>query len=369
MKSILHLLAGTERGGCEINALNLIIASPHLQHYLLVLGSAGPMSPEFERVTVEVRHAAVQAAGHRRKIDAIEEAVTHWNPSGIIAWHGMVALPEILHALRDFTGKVLVHGGNPAHTMPRLVDWRYYLTEKFLGKRCEAGYLCCSQHVADSFERSQYLSRFPRLVVPNGVQARSTAPHQPKPWHPDETFRIGMTARLDRIKDHATLLRAFSLVLAECPGVRLELAGDGDCRNELEDLAEDLGILKNTRFLGMIANVYEAMQEWDLFVYSTTDKEGLGNALIEAMMCGLPCIATDTGPIREIVGQLAVEKLVRPSDPAALAGKILALIPDLESRERLAAEGRSRAEEKFSQRTFAETYLRELNMDEGSLSQ
>ena len=321
------------------------------------------MSAEFAKAVVSIHHAEVLGRGTKRLVGSVARAVEETKADGVIVWHGMVALPEILHALRDFQGRVLVHGGNPAHSMRRSVDLRYWMKEQWLGRRAAATYVCCSRHVADSFESSVYLRRFPRVVIPNGTRLRPLPAGDASEDRADGGFVVGMTARLDRIKDHATLLRSFALVVAEVPNARLELAGEGELRGELEDLAGELGIQGKVRFLGMVPDVAAVLRRWDLFVYTTTDREGFGNALIEAMMSGLPCLATDTGPIREVVGRLAVDPLVPPGDVAFLAGRIVSLLRDGETRSRLAAAGRKRAEETFSQDVFAKAYLNELQFE------
>jgi glycosyltransferase involved in cell wall biosynthesis len=352
-----------DRGGCEGNAICLIEASPELSHHTLVLGEAGAMSGEFAKGSVSIRHDGVLGRGRKKVVGSVSRAVEESKADGVIVWHGMVALPEILHALRDFRGKVLVHGGNPAHSMPRSVDLRHWLREKWLGRRAAATYVCCSQHVADSFKSSLYLRRFRRIVIPNGTRLRPAPAGNPSVDRTEGCFVLGMTARLDRIKDHATLLRSFALVLADFPNARLELAGEGELRRELEELAGELGISGQVRFLGTVPDVAAVHRTWDLFVYTTTDREGFGNALIEAMMSGLPCLATDTGPIREVVGRLEVDPLVPPGEVAVLADRIVSLLRDGETRARLAAAGRKRAEERFSQDVFAKAYLKELHIE------
>lgn len=365
MRTILHILNGTERGGCEVNALNLVRATPGLGHRLLVLGGEGPLSAAFAAEGAEVRHAPGAARGTRAVIGAVAESVRDPSPEGVIVWHGMVSLPGILHALRDFRGKVLVHGGNPAGSLSPVVDWRYWLREKRLGARAAATYVCCSRHVADSFAGSRYLRRFPRVVVPNGVKAPGPAAPAPRELEPEGPAVIGMVARLDGIKDHPTLLRAFARLVRSRPGTRLELVGDGARRAALEALAAELGIGDRVVFHGMVDDVGEVMRPWDLFAYATTEAEGLGNALAEAMMLGLPCVVTDAGPMREVAGDPPATRLVPPGDPAALAGAMEALLASRPERTALAEAGRARATASFSLERFAAGYTGLLGVDGG----
>ena len=355
MITFLHLLTGTARGGCERDALCMIRETPQFHHELLVLGPEGEMSAEFGAAGAVVEY---RLPGRRSRglMAAVSETVARVKPTGVLVWHGMVGLPEILHALQDYDGVILVHGGNPATSMPRWVDWRYCLREARLGRRAKATYVCCSRYVADSFETSRYLRRFDRVVVPNGVQAVTVPPQSPRPLPKDEPLTIGMIARLDEIKDHPTLLRAFAIILHEYPFARLELAGDGVMRGELEALARNLGISAQVHFLGMIAEVYATLAQWDLFAFATTEREGQGVALAEAMMAGLPCVVTNVGPIVEVAGDPAVFALVPDRDPEAFARATTALLGDLPRRKELSEKGRARALSEYSGSIFAARY-------------
>lgn len=365
VKKLLHILAGTSRGGCEGNAMCLIRESPSIRHRLLVLGEPGEMSPEFAAVVSGIHHAGALEGGMRRLVRVIEEFLAKHETDGVIAWHGMVALPEILHALRDFRGRVLVHGGNPV-SQSGLVDAWYWMRGKWLGRRADATYVCCSRHVADSFEASRYLRRFTRTVVPNGVAEPTVSARAPRPIAAGEPFTVGMVARLDHIKDHPTLLRAFARIVETWPSARLELAGDGERRNELEHLVRELRIGEQVRFLGTVADPYAVMRDWDLFAYTTTWREGLGNALIEALRAGLPCVACDAGPVRELLGDHQYGVLIPPGDPGELARAIMDLALDLPRRQSLSARASSGSMERFSAARFALGYRELLGMENAS---
>jgi glycosyltransferase involved in cell wall biosynthesis len=334
----------------------LIRESPSIGHHVLVLGEAGEMSEEFTAAVTGIRHAAVLGGGFSAIVRVVRETLPGTRPDGVIIWHGMVALPEILHALCHYKGRILVHGGNPA-SHSRLVDGFYWVREKWLGRRACPLYVCCSRHVSDSFRRSFYLRRFERTVVPNGVTPPTIEPHAPRPIAAGDTFTLGMVARLDHIKDHPALLRAFALILKEWPSARLELVGDGERRAELESLSGELGISEQVRFAGSVPDPYLMMRDWDLFAYTTTEREGLGNALLEALTFGLPCVAPERGPVREILEETQSGILVPPGNPEALAQAVMALALNFQQRQDLSAQGRRRATERFSASRFAREYL------------
>ena len=170
------------------------------------------MSSDFAAAGAKVNHLDLRSRSSFRAIKPVREHTRRVPPSGAILWHGLVELPQLLFALREHKIPIVVHGGNPAHTMPRWVDWKFRLLGRLLPVPRQPTYVCCSHYVADSFETSTYLRRFPRLVIPNGVDPITGPAHEPRTIARDQPFTVGMMARLDEIKDHPTLLRAFARV-------------------------------------------------------------------------------------------------------------------------------------------------------------
>ena len=300
---------------------------------------------------------------NRKLVATVRELTAAHPPAAVMFWHGLVHLPQFLHAFAPLGVPVAVHGGNPAHTMPAWVNWKFVL----LGKLYPPGnplptYICCSQYVADSFASSRYLRRFPREAVPNGVELPTGPRHVPREYDPARPFVVGMLARLNSIKDHRTLLRALPRVLERFPNVVLEFAGGGEEEAGLRKLTAELEIEPAVRFLGDLSNVYEAMAKWDLFAYATTEREGLGNAVSEAMMLALPCVLTDIGPIREFAGDGTATRMVPPHDPTAMADALVELIPGLVARARLSAAGFAWAFDRFHPGVFARRHAKILGL-------
>jgi glycosyltransferase involved in cell wall biosynthesis len=363
---LLHILLGAERGGCETDCHMVCRELRQLQQKVLVIGRRGPMSSVFAADGAEVVHLNLEDGNWFRFIGPVRAELKKDEPDAVIIWHGMVALPQLLFALRGRDVPILVHGGNPAYSMPRRVDLKFLLLRLLLPE-APATYVCCSQFVADSFETSAYLRVFPRTVVLNGVQTLQGIPvHVPRALTRQDTLTIGMVARLDSIKDHATLLRAFAQLRRKWPAARLELAGDGTLRPSLETLARELGVAENVVFLGMVSEVYTVMKNWDIFAYATTPREGMGNALAEAMTLGLPCVASDLAPVREVAGDPPVLVLVPPGNADSLARALSDLADTPELRVMFGRAGRERALREFSAGIFAHRYLDLLKKKPGA---
>jgi glycosyltransferase involved in cell wall biosynthesis len=130
---------------------------------------------------------------------------------------------------------------------------------------------------------------------------------------------IGMVARYHPMKGHETFLQAAAKFAGERPDARFVLCGiDCDSGNEnLNRLIEQAGLSEHVIRLGPRDDMETVYQAFDLVTLCSTFGEGFPNALTEAMACGIPCVATDIGACREIIGGLGL--IVPPRDPAALA--------------------------------------------------
>jgi glycosyltransferase involved in cell wall biosynthesis len=143
------------------------------------------------------------------------------------------------------------------------------------------------------------------------------------PWlSPGEPPVILAVGSLKRAKDFPTLLRAFASV-RQIVRTRLIVLGEGEDRNDLEILAQTLGVKDDVSLPGFVSNPFPYMSAAAVFVLSSKT-EGLPNVLIQALALGRPAVATDcpSGP-REICAGNPRARLVPVGNPAAMAGAIL----------------------------------------------
>ena len=153
------------------------------------------------------------------------------------------------------------------------------------------------------------------------------------------------------MKLNPALLRAFAAFksAAGAPDAWLEIAGDGPMRAELEAAAWRLGISERVRFLGMMpqADLIPRMRSWDVFVLSTHG-ETQPLALMEAMACGLPCIASAVAGVVDVVRDEENALLAREGDAAQMSEMLLALAKDPARRASLSSAAVERARHEFS---------------------
>lgn len=204
-------------------------------------------------------------------------------------------------------------------------------------------------------------------VVHNGIDTDALRPdaeagrRQREVWGigPDEVL-IGLVARLDPIKDHATFLRAAATSIGTQANLRFVCVGGGPARyqRELETLAGDLGIGDRLIWAGACHDMRAAYSALDIAVCASS-AEGFPNVVGEAMACGVPCVATDVGDCAAIIGDTGM--IVTPGDPAALAAGWWSLL-ELEraGRDELGRRARLRIEETYGTRALVDHTLAAL---------
>jgi glycosyltransferase involved in cell wall biosynthesis len=146
------------------------------------------------------------------------------------------------------------------------------------------------------------------------------------PGQPPLVIGVG---RLTRQKDFSTLIRAFALLRSE-RSARLLLLGEGEQREELCELVDRLGLTADVALPGFVDNPFPLMKHAALFVLSS-QWEGFGNVLVEAMACGTQVVSTDcsSGPA-EILDGGKWGRLVPTGDSSALASAMAAALDDVE---------------------------------------
>ena len=154
---------------------------------------------------------------------------------------------------------------------------------------------------------------------------------------------VGSLARLDAIKGVDVLLRA----LPDHPDATAVVVGDGEERTGLHALAHSLGISERVVFTGWSDHARDFLTTFDVYVQASR-AEGLPVAVIEAMLAGLPVIATDVGAVRDAVVHGETGFVVPPEDPRAISSAIGELLSDPECMRKFGAAGRARALERFS---------------------
>jgi len=167
---------------------------------------------------------------------------------------------------------------------------------------------------------------------------------------------IGTAGKLNRGKGVFDLLSAVQRLVETYPNVRLIFVGDGPERTKLEQEARRLSMHDKVIFPGVRDDMERMYAAMDIFILPSTCREAFGMVLIEAMAMGKPVIATPMGGIPEIIHDDVNGILVPPHDPHAIAQALARYIEDGKFSRRVALEGRTLVEQKFSDKAMGDNF-------------
>ena len=337
---VLHGLCGLHAAGIEALALQLIRHAPAGVHHELL--NADRSEQQMVQAFQQLLDAGQLAAIHQwPRCDGPELAWRSFQlcrrrrPDALLIYPcNRMMLWLALGARLAGVRRLAVHLGNtaPATATGRRLWHRLLVWFQRLGVEA----VPCSEAIVASL---QPLPTGTVLgpVIPNGcdlaaIGARAAATRAQR--MANDLRRVLMVARLDPIKDQATLLRAFAA--ARLPGWEMQLVGDGPDRPRLEALAQELGLDPAQVLLGSRADVPELLGQADLFAFSTTPAEGFGIALIEALAAGLPVIASDVPACREVLRDGAAGELLPAADLQGWSARLEELMASAQQRQALA---------------------------------
>jgi len=192
-------------------------------------------------------------------------------------------------------------------------------------------------------------------VIPNGVDTRRFRPG--KKITPSPSVVVGSVGSLRPVKNHALLVRACAQLATEGVDLELRIAGEGPERAKLRRLAESLHFAARLKLHGHVENTPDFLRDLDIFVLSS-ESEAHPNALIEALACGIPCLATRVGSVTEVLDGERYGLLVEPADAPGLARALLALINNPDLRTKLGSAGRQRACDNYSMERMLTSYAK-----------
>jgi len=345
--TIVHLITGLEVGGAEqmLTRLTTGIARDRFTSVVVSMTNAGKMGPILAGAGIEV-----ETLGIRR---------------GLVDPRGLTRLLRILRTRRPQV----------------LQTWLYHadllgLFARWLGcAPCLVWNVRCSESVGSGAVRLvlRQFSSMPDAVVVNslaGQRFHQNLGYRPRRWEripngfdtrelrPDDRTRarlraelgisedvvtIGLPARYHPMKDHANFLAAAAELAQRRRDVLFLLVGTGvePSNRELVDAIGARNLTHRVRLLGERGDMGAIYPAFDIVTLSSAYGEGWPNVIGEAMSCGVPCVATDSGDTAEILGRTGL--LVPVRDPTALAAawdQLAAL--GSEGRRLLGVEARER---------------------------
>jgi len=248
----------------------------------------------------------------------------------------LAGVPVIIASIRGGTGEKSYH------------FWLYRLTDKFVNM------VIANSELGRKFTiEKSHINENRIITIHNGIDISSFKLNcnneklQAELGIKQGDRIIGAVGRLHRIKGHVFFIRAAAMVAAKYNDVKFVIVGDGEMLAELKDEVQKLGISGRVIFTGERKDIGGLIPIFEIFVLPSLS-EGISNAVIEAMACGKPVVATNVGGTPELVGDKKTGLLVPSENPETMAGAISWLLNNREKALEMGKNGRKVIEEKFS---------------------
>jgi glycosyltransferase involved in cell wall biosynthesis len=216
-----------------------------------------------------------------------------------------------------------------------LPDWFTKLTAKGILKNAST-VIALTEHMKDAM---QAIYSRDIIVVPNGINLNEVAEKETEGGNPSK--RVLFVGRLHPVKGTQYLLGAMSIVHRELREAKLILVGDGEEREHLETLTDNLGIRECVEFAGRVPHerVKDYMNRAEVFVLPSLS-EGFPVTILEAMACGLPVVATRVGGVPDIIKNGTNGYLVDTMNQEQIAEALLNLLQDKQLRKDISENNR-----------------------------
>jgi glycosyltransferase involved in cell wall biosynthesis len=249
------------------------------------------------------------------------------------------ALVYTLHGVADGLSDLVA--GNLRAAPRRRRDALYYLAgERWLCRATGGRVVVPSQAVARFALESARLQPARVDIVPNGVDVERFRPRADAGGALTTAVWLGLMAPVKRLD---VLLDA----CAELPALRLRLIGTGPEQSALAQAVSDRGLSAQVDMPGPVADPATALATADLYVL-TSAAENCPLALLQAMACGLPVVASRVGGIPEVIRDGVDGVLVPPGDAPALVAAIRRLLADPEGARAMGARARARVCDRYT---------------------
>jgi len=361
---ILHLISTTDVGGAETSLARLVtgLDRERFENLVVSMTTLGPVGIELQKAGIRVAALGMhKGLPDPRGIVRLARIVRQFKPDIIQGWMYHANLLSLLFG----------RGGRKVFWNIRCSDMDLSQYGSIYRWTVKAGARLSGQSdlvIANSEAGRKWHERLgykPRhwQIIPNGIDTDVFKP-DPEAGNlirqelgiPQDATAIGLIARFDPMKDHATFFKAAASLQADRPDLHFILAGRGvePTNRAIPKMMADLPRPEQFHLLGERTDIPAIMNALNLACLSSIS-EGFPNVLAEAMSCGLPCVSTAVGDAAMIIAGTGLT--VPPAEPQAMATALRELCNlDQTKRQELGRRARLRIIENYSLTKFISSY-------------
>jgi glycosyltransferase involved in cell wall biosynthesis len=353
--NILHLIENLDRGGAQIRLINDLKFTDRkcFHHVVCALDGAGSWSYKITSLGIPVYI-----------LDGFYSVRTIYKLLKIIRQHNI----DVIHTqlfFADLYGRI-VGWLSRVNSIVSTVQASVYepdtvflysrkrrLIDKYTA-RMNKRFVAVSNFVKSSVHNRLHIRSQKIDVIPNYVDIDELNKKDPVileqlsrecSLKPGEVILITV-GRLNPAKGIGYLLEALSSLISRYQHIKLLIVGDGPSRVSLETLAKEYDIQKHVRFLGERDDIKELLHLSNIFILPTLS-EGMSLSLLEAMAVGLPCIASDIEPLREVIIHGRNGLLVGVKNSGNIRDAIQSLVIDIEKAKQMGQNAKDFLKQNF----------------------
>ncbi len=348
---VAHIIAGLGVGGAERHLVNLLNAMSCEYRAVVFLGrvTAGPsfhddLDPAIKQYFVRIRRRSLPlgilrlaSVLRRMRVDVVHTHLYESNLFGAMAARLAVVAVVVTSEHGENPWKGPFHRWLERHVISPLTVARFCVSPRILAIRRDVEGVPASKL---------------RLTVNGTLLPPIKVRESPNP-----VPVIGAVGRFISAKDYPGLLHAVAELRSRGYELQLYIVGDGPEADKLREVVVELRLENIVQFPGLVADIERWYRRFDVYV-SSSMREGLPVALLEAMAHALPIVATDVGSSSEAVRHEEGGLIVPPGDPRLLADALGRLLDDADLREALGWGARKRIERHYSVAKVADFHVK-----------
>ena len=313
---------------------------------------------EFEEINIKVNFYGDLKKGFIRYLRLVyfsykicQKLKPHSILSFPFGWHSFIAFGAKLSRVKN----ICTHVGNYPPIKEKKMKKFKILVQlgRLFTKKC----ICCSDYVMNATKEYFAIPQDSLTRIYNSCDFEKFRKNNKEFLAFNKNLNLGMVARLEKHKDHTTLIKAIPLILKKGIEVKLSIIGDGSQRDKLEKLSQEIGVKNKVNFLGSRRDIPKILSGLDIFVFSAKEDEGFGIALAEAMVAGIPILASNAGACIEILKNGEYGYIFEKGNSEDLVSKVLEMKNDMENVKKKILKAKKYAKNSFSIKNMADSYL------------